>query len=101
MKQLHDMGVLVTCKSLRIIGVTVSARWQDNLQLLSRRLGVACQISGIQLDEVELVLHGGRMQIEALGQDILDGALGTPAKAVALTGPQSGSFFLRREADCA
>lgn len=82
---------------LRIVGHRPDEQWTVLLNALCHRMSLPYSIERERAGEVELVLQGPLTQIEALGQDILDGALGFTPQAVSIQKQQSIPYFLRRK----
>lgn len=84
-------------ESLRIVGHRPDEQWTVLLNALCQSMNLPYSIERERVGEIELVVQGPLTQIEELGQDILDGALGFMPQSVSIQRQQGIPYFLRRK----
>ncbi|GAA5785261.1 hypothetical protein [Chitiniphilus shinanonensis] len=84
---------------LRVIGLHGQADWQSRLieQVTAHQL--ICRTEAVSAETIELELECTRADLEAIGYDILYGALGFTPRYVIVRNPDRQTYFLRKAAE--
>ncbi|TJZ76320.1 hypothetical protein [Chitiniphilus eburneus] len=81
---------------LRVVGQHDQADWQPRLTEQIATAQVLCRAEVVTLETIELDLECTRVDLEAIGYEILQGALGFTPRYVIVQNPDHQTYFLRK-----